>query len=663
MAKLTLDDISSGYLSTVKYNSNNALTEAALENTLSRDGTSPNGMNADIDMNTHKIINLEAPESANDAARWIDVTDAVELTGQAVPSLTGNSQKYLGNDGATLGWKHFYDQTGAESTAMVTPTDYRYPPLNVLRYGTNTTPGTTDMAAAAQAAIDVAIAAGGETVYFPEGTYLINTTLEITGAISGVHIKGAGQYSTIVKSGIVGAAAEPLLKNDASGNYFVISDIELRGNGLTGASGNGNGVSCINPGGVLYPQRVALHNVTIRDFLGTGQNEVAASIPSCGFFAYKSTGYVLENVTIYQCATGLRYHDMENCVTTGATIDACTYNDVWLDDCHAINFIGCTIQSAGSGGATDGNVYFTDCESVSFIGGEIKNGDPYLVNLRGAAVVNRSILFKGVYFAQLDDTNYGVTCVSVNNATINLAIENSYFLFVNTITTGLGIEVIQAVGGYSCTGLRIVGNSFLIGAGGTITSCIHLNVTSNRVYAPLIESNEIGWQTSTASATTITNGILLDGRVEGGLIQANSFMAGTNVTITDAIEIASANVLALKLNANEYAGFGTITNQVNNSASVSYERTERASGRIYTGSATYDPASLADGAGATTTVTVTGAALGDYVENVSFSLDLQGITLTAWVSAANTVSVRFQNESGGVLDLGSGTLRAKVRTQ
>lgn len=78
------------------------------------------------------------------------------------------------------------------------------------------------------------------------------------------------------------------------------------------------------------------------------------------------------------------------------------------------------------------------------------------------------------------------------------------------------------------------------------------------------------------------------------------------------------------------------------------------------GSATFDPASLADGVGATTTVTVTGAALGDFVTGVSFSLDLQGITVTAWVSAANTVSVRFQNESGGTLDLASGTLRVRV---
>lgn len=77
------------------------------------------------------------------------------------------------------------------------------------------------------------------------------------------------------------------------------------------------------------------------------------------------------------------------------------------------------------------------------------------------------------------------------------------------------------------------------------------------------------------------------------------------------------------------------------------------------GTATYNPASLADGEGVTTTVTVTGALLGEYVL-VSFSLDLQGVTLTAYVSATNTVSVRFQNETGGAVDLASGTLSARI---
>lgn len=77
------------------------------------------------------------------------------------------------------------------------------------------------------------------------------------------------------------------------------------------------------------------------------------------------------------------------------------------------------------------------------------------------------------------------------------------------------------------------------------------------------------------------------------------------------------------------------------------------------GSAVYDAASLIDAAGATGTITVTGAALGD-LANVSFGVDLQGITCTSYVSAANTVSFRLQNESGGTIDLASTTVRAVV---
>lgn len=82
-------------------------------------------------------------------------------------------------------------------------------------------------------------------------------------------------------------------------------------------------------------------------------------------------------------------------------------------------------------------------------------------------------------------------------------------------------------------------------------------------------------------------------------------------------------------------------------------------GTALTGSVTFDPPSLGDGAGTTTTVTVTGAVPGDFAL-VSFSLDLQGIAVTAYVSVPDTVSVRFQNETTGTVDLASGTLRARV---
>ena len=49
-------------------------------------------------------------------------------------------------------------------------------PFNVLDFGANTTPGTTDMSVALQAAVTAAVAAGGR-VYMPAGTYLITDTI------------------------------------------------------------------------------------------------------------------------------------------------------------------------------------------------------------------------------------------------------------------------------------------------------------------------------------------------------------------------------------------------------------------------------------------------------------------------------------------------------
>ena len=58
MAKLTLTDVAAGYNQTTTINANNAATEAAVEKQLSRDGTSPNQMEADLDMNSYNITNV-----------------------------------------------------------------------------------------------------------------------------------------------------------------------------------------------------------------------------------------------------------------------------------------------------------------------------------------------------------------------------------------------------------------------------------------------------------------------------------------------------------------------------------------------------------------------------------------------------------------------------
>ena len=76
--------------------------------------------------------------------------------------------------------------------------------------------------------------------------------------------------------------------------------------------------------------------------------------------------------------------------------------------------------------------------------------------------------------------------------------------------------------------------------------------------------------------------------------------------------------------------------------------------------ATLDAGSLVDAAGETDTVAVPGVALGDMVIGASLGVDLVGLTVTGYVSAANTVKFRIQNESTATVDLASTTLRLVV---
>lgn len=79
---------------------------------------------------------------------------------------------------------------------------------------------------------------------------------------------------------------------------------------------------------------------------------------------------------------------------------------------------------------------------------------------------------------------------------------------------------------------------------------------------------------------------------------------------------------------------------------------------LYSG--TYDSASLATGAGRSDTVTVPGVALGDMVLGISVGVSTAGLTITGNVTAANTVTLRLDNLTGGAVDMASTTLRVLV---
>ena len=81
--------------------------------------------------------------------------------------------------------------------------------------------------------------------------------------------------------------------------------------------------------------------------------------------------------------------------------------------------------------------------------------------------------------------------------------------------------------------------------------------------------------------------------------------------------------------------------------------------RYLTGSATWDVADLATGTQESKDVTVTGAAIGDFVV-ASLGVDIADMAISAQVVATDTVAVTVLNETGGNVNLASTTVRAFV---
>lgn len=103
MAKLTLNDLTPDRLTSITaINNNFTLIEAAIEKTLSRDGTTPNTMGANFDMNSYFITNLPTPTASThaatkgyvDAAVGAGVTDTTLLGLADMTSPTTNEMLY-----------------------------------------------------------------------------------------------------------------------------------------------------------------------------------------------------------------------------------------------------------------------------------------------------------------------------------------------------------------------------------------------------------------------------------------------------------------------------------------------------------------------------------------------------------------------------------------
>lgn len=139
MAKLTLNNVTSGYGTATRVNANNTLIETAIENTLSRDGTAPNTMSAVLDMNSNRVVNVANATGTQDA---VPLSQVNTLIAQSAGATT--TEAIILTDGRVA--SYISGVAGADTiTGGVTPTLTSYVTGQMFVFfaaGTNTTTPT-----------------------------------------------------------------------------------------------------------------------------------------------------------------------------------------------------------------------------------------------------------------------------------------------------------------------------------------------------------------------------------------------------------------------------------------------------------------------------------------------------------------------------------------
>lgn len=568
----------------------------------------------------------------------------VVATGQIVKA--GTFRYQAAASGAS---DHHVVTAGGVKLYVLTNADGRF---NVLAFGA-AWDGTTDDAAILQKAIDA-----GPTL-LPFGSVKVNSSIILPNK---ANIIGMGQLNTNIVSGVIGAST--FKTTGSSVAYVYLAGFSMTGNGLTGGSGNGHAINFIDPAidsGTHTPQQCLIERVSISGFKGNDvRDNGVLTIEACAYIGVDGVHNTCRKVYVSDCGHGFYLYRSQNCRIEDCVVDGTLKSALIVIDCENViatrnDFVNCSdgVASTNYPLAALGAVV-SSYNNEGFVlektkiktpnGGPLvcikaSHGDVLIGNwLRAENLLNA--VGRGIYIENSSGTRILANTFSPTGGAFGQKAQN---IEIYTTQTNLGISSV------------IEGNTFLDIPGGTVEWNVKLtgNAQTRTHNAVVIRGNSFGDSGPVGSAATVEADILIAScTVRDSIIAYNKHNAITNVTRTAGLKIGASTTLTNNMiGPNSFlANGGTIT--------ANYDSITET---VISGSATYDPPSLADAAGATTTVTVTGAALGDYVEAVSFDKDLQGITLTAYVSAANTVSARFQNESGGVLDIVSGTLRARVR--
>lgn len=537
MSKVTLNNVGSLIDATTAastINSNTATIETAFDNTISRDGSGPNQMHANLDLNSNNIINLPAATATGEPITY-EVFNAAVIGKGNLP-LGGTTNQVLKKNSAT-DYDTSWSSESSELTAGTNITITGGSPaiistVNNPVFSTVTTPTLTNTGTLALPTTSDTLVGRATTDTL---TNKILTSPTLTAPALGTPISG-------VLTNCTGTAAG-LTAGNVTTNANLTGDITSVGNATTLASVASAGTT---------GSSTAIPVVTINaKGLTTGITTAAIIAPAGTLTGVTlASGVTASSLTSFGSSPTLITPTATTSLTTPTHIGGSGTTGTQLTF-QTTTGIGTTDSFSFKGG-NNGATTFATLQTGSF---NLQSGSTY--NINGTSVLSGSTLGSGITASSLTSTGTlgsltvsGTSSLATVNASGNL-----------TFTTNPGLIFFKDTGGNSVAAFQMFsdnnmyftndrGDMFIrAGTGGTPTTYIQLNAVTSPVGSVVFPKN-------VTSSSTVTGTVVITGGlgVSGAIYAAshNSNTAPTAVSGAGPILVGSGSTMnsRMKMNLN-----------------------------------------------------------------------------------------------------------------